>query len=106
MKKILITIATIASLPLMASYQFGTVQELALQADRATFQLDTSNGVDLQDVCDLSKELNFTIDLNTAGGVAMFEAVKEAKVSGTSIAVNGSGVCQFDEFEAVDTINF
>jgi hypothetical protein len=105
MKKTLICIAALVTTTLSASYQLGTIKELSISHDRATFQIETANGgYDGQNVCDLSKELNFTIDLSKSGGMALFNTIKEIRTDGKMVGVNGSGVCMGDEFEEVDSI--
>lgn len=112
MKKLLLSVTLTMSLVLTAtsalagSFQLGTVTELSVAHDRATFQLDTSQGgIDMRDVClDASKELNFIIDFSQAGGLALLDVVREARKNGTNLGINGNGQCVGNEQEGVDTI--
>ena len=99
----MLIIAT-ASMSASASYMYGTVSELAITHDSATFQIDTMNGYNGQDVCDVSKALNFKIDFTKPGGMALYNVVKESRKDQTKLGVNGTGVCLNNEFEMVDTI--
>jgi hypothetical protein len=87
-----------------ASYKFVTVSEMIIKHDKITFQVDTTNGYDGQDVCDLSKPLNFFIDMSQPSGQALFETIRDARKDKTNVGINGDGVCQGDEFENLDTI--
>lgn len=94
-----------ASFSASASFQHGTVTELSVSHDRATFQLDVSTGIDIRESClDSSKPLNFIIDFTRPGGRAMFDTVVAARNAGTVLGVNGDGVCAGDEFEKADSI--
>lgn len=112
MKKLLVTAALTLSVALTAtsaiagSFQLGTVTELSVSHDRATFQLDTSaDQIDIRESClDSSKELNFIIDFSKVGGAALLDVVREARANDTKLGINGDGVCIGDEQEGVDTI--
>ncbi|NQY37112.1 MAG: hypothetical protein HRT37_19535 [Alteromonadaceae bacterium] len=103
-KTIAMLVVTITSMSASASYMYGTVTELAITHDSATFQIDTSNGYNGQDVCDTSKELNFKIDFTKPGGIALFDIIKESRKAQTNVGVNGTGICINNEFEMVDRI--
>lgn len=89
------------------SFQLGTVTELSVSHQRATFQLDTSaDNIDIRVNClDSAKPLNFIIDFTQPGGRMLFDTVVAARQAGSKLAINGDGVCMGDEFEGVDTIN-
>lgn len=96
-----LTISATAS----ASYQYGTVTEFIVTPDRATFQLDTTDGADMREGClDPAKPLNFVIDFADLGGKAMYEVVYDARKNGTKLGINGDGTCIGDEFEKADSI--
>ncbi len=102
----LLMTSTISMSVQASSFQVGTVKELAIDHQQVTFQLDTTaSNLDIRASClDSSKELNFVIDMSQVGGSALYQAVSSAKQSGSSIAVNGDGVCIGDEFEKVSRL--
>ncbi len=106
MKKLAIAASILLSTSAFAgSYQFGTVTELIADTEQVSFQIDTSNGADIRaDNCN-GQPLNFVIDFNLPTAQAMFELVHDARKNGTSVGVNGDGVCWAGgEFERVSSI--
>lgn len=105
MKKLLLTSALVLSLQANASFQLGKVTEVAITHESASFQLDTTNGLDNREAClDPVKPLNFLIDLTSAGGVVLLEQVLNAKATGSNLAVNGDGNCIGDETEKLNRL--
>ena len=106
MKAVFLAASLLLATSAQASFQVGQVTEVAIGHESASFQLDTSNGgLDLRESClDVSKPLNFVIDLSAAGGVVLLEQVLKAKSEQGTLAVNGDGQCIGDEFEKLDRL--
>lgn len=113
MKKTLLAVAATLALSTAAhagSFQVGTVTEFVTETDRFTFQLDTTNsGTDNRAPNCNAEKLNFSVSFgqpHIPGAEPMYEIVKEAKLNGLKIAVNGDGNCWAGgEFENATSIS-
>ena len=106
MKKLLLLGMLLISFNVNASYQLGTVSDIAVGHKGASVIIDTSKTkIDQRDDClDKHKQINFVIDFSAPGGIKIYDLLMRAKQSGTQVGVVGTGECISDDIELIKVV--